>query len=103
MRVEFHNFRDKKPDHGSNIYYVHTSNFSWSFEYARVEYSWDNENGGQVCYDPEDVLGPNSLKGEPFYLYVGFDNEYLKLDSQESLFWAYSEDLENSFADELEK
>ena len=63
-----------------------------------MEYSWDDENGGQVSYDSEDPTQPEDFTyddGTPgvWKLFIAIGDNYFPIDSDRNLFWAYQDDI----------
>ena len=95
MNIQFRNTKDEKPRHGSYIVIVNVQDSygAWSFDNAEVEYSWDDCNGQQICYDPDGFGIPEGYK-----LYVNMGIDYIPMDDTEtSLFWAYQDDILETF------
>ena len=90
MNILFKNYKDEKPAHGSDIIYVRVSEFygDWGFEFATVEYCWDDLHGCQITWNGETIL-------EGFELCIGFGNMYNLANSEKNIFWAYKDDIED--------
>jgi len=111
MKIEFKNTKYIKPDHGRAVAIIHISKFygSWSFQFVETEYSWDNENGTQITYDPKEQSAPvetyeDGSAAHEYKLYIGFGNEqcnyYMSLNSQEGVLWQYLSNIETCITNE---
>lgn len=92
MNINFKNAKDEKPKHDSLIVLINTNPVwgEWSFDFVEVEYSWDDENGCQVVYDPNSDEIPEGYK---LWISMGWNNYFPLDDKDKELFWVYQDDV----------
>jgi hypothetical protein len=100
MNIEFYNIKDKKPKHKQVIVYLKQNKFysSYEFIFDTVEYSWDDNNGGQVCWHEGDSTPEPELYTDgsihKYELCIQIGHNLFKIDTNDDFFWADCEEIE---------
>lgn len=105
IHLRFRNLKNEVPEFGREVCYINHSDYGdYSFDFDKVDYQWDNENGIAIIYDPDEPECPepeiyvDNHKEYPYKLYIGIGNVRCPMSNLDELYWIYAEEVDKLIA-----